>query len=150
MKKINIDISAREGWNKLSKFYKEFRTYGGIYNKSDYARLSEARIMGKLINKKILAGSQVLDIGCGFGFYSVLAAKKGAEVIGIDFADRMLDKAYLYAYENKVNINFVQAHASNLPFATGNKFDAVMSGMDLDVIRLTKPFKEIARIIKTN
>ena len=38
-------------------------------------------------------GKRVLDIGCGSGRYSVEMARRGAEVLGIDFSPRMLDLA---------------------------------------------------------
>ena len=38
-------------------------------------------------------GSRILDIGCGSGRYSVEMARRGAEVVGIDFAPRMLELA---------------------------------------------------------
>ena len=38
-------------------------------------------------------GKRLLDIGCGSGRYSVEMARRGAEVVGIDFSTSMLDLA---------------------------------------------------------
>lgn len=40
-----------------------------------------------------VAGRRVLDVGCGSGRYAVEFARRGAEVVGIDFATPMLDVA---------------------------------------------------------
>lgn len=38
-------------------------------------------------------GTRVLDVGCGSGRYAVELARRGAEVVGLDLADAMLDMA---------------------------------------------------------
>jgi SAM-dependent methyltransferase len=38
-------------------------------------------------------GKQVLDLGCGYGHYSELLARKGAKVLGIDRAELMIAEA---------------------------------------------------------
>jgi len=38
-------------------------------------------------------GKQVLDVGCGSGRYSLELARRGAEVVGLDFAPAMIDLA---------------------------------------------------------
>ena len=40
-----------------------------------------------------LAGKRVLDIGCGSGRYSVECARRGADVVGLDFAPAMIEMA---------------------------------------------------------
>lgn len=44
-------------------------------------------------------GKRVLDVGCGPGLYSVMLAKAGADVVGVDFADEMLQIARAKAQE---------------------------------------------------
>lgn len=46
-----------------------------------------------------LAGQQVLDVGCGGGILSDSMARKGAQVLGIDLADKALRVARLHALE---------------------------------------------------
>jgi 2-polyprenyl-6-hydroxyphenyl methylase/3-demethylubiquinone-9 3-methyltransferase len=46
-----------------------------------------------------LAGRTVLDVGCGGGILADSMARKGAEVLGIDLADKSLKVAQLHARE---------------------------------------------------
>ena len=46
-----------------------------------------------------LPGKQVLDVGCGGGILADSMARKGAEVLGIDLADKALKVAQLHALE---------------------------------------------------
>ncbi len=46
-----------------------------------------------------LAGSHVLDVGCGGGILADAMARKGADVLGVDLADKSLKVAQLHALE---------------------------------------------------
>ncbi|MGQ4873382.1 MAG: class I SAM-dependent methyltransferase [Promethearchaeia archaeon] len=46
-----------------------------------------------IIDNYIKSGDKLLDIGMGTGTFAVLAAKKGADVIGIDISEKMLKVA---------------------------------------------------------
>jgi SAM-dependent methyltransferase len=67
--------------------------FDSVVNKL-FRRCMEVRYLKTLEGCSPVAGLSVLDIGCGPGHYSVALAKKGAaEVLGIDFADGMLQVA---------------------------------------------------------
>jgi 2-polyprenyl-6-hydroxyphenyl methylase / 3-demethylubiquinone-9 3-methyltransferase len=72
-----------------------------------------------------LKGKQVLDVGCGGGILSESMARRGAEVIGIDMADKSLQVAQLHALEAGVSVEYrciaVEALAEEKPQA----FDVV-------------------------
>ncbi len=51
------------------------------------------RLLERLFDEIGLAGKTVLDLGCGSGQVSVLAAKMGARVHAVDIAPRMLEIA---------------------------------------------------------
>lgn len=71
-------------------------------------------------------GMRVLDVGCGPGVLSVLAASLGHHVTGLDLAPRMLDVARLRARQRGVELTLVEGDAETpeLPEAS---FDAVLS-----------------------
>jgi 2-polyprenyl-6-hydroxyphenyl methylase / 3-demethylubiquinone-9 3-methyltransferase len=72
-----------------------------------------------------LNGKQVLDVGCGGGILSESMARRGAEVVGIDMADKSLQVAQLHALEAGVSVEYrciaVEALAGEKPQA----FDVV-------------------------
>ncbi|MFD1121133.1 bifunctional 2-polyprenyl-6-hydroxyphenol methylase/3-demethylubiquinol 3-O-methyltransferase UbiG [Methylophilus flavus] len=66
-----------------------------------------------------LNGKQVLDVGCGGGILSESMARRGAQVTGIDLADKSLQVAQLHALEAGVTIEYrcvaVEALAEEKP-----------------------------------
>jgi 2-polyprenyl-6-hydroxyphenyl methylase / 3-demethylubiquinone-9 3-methyltransferase len=72
-----------------------------------------------------LAGKQVLDVGCGGGILSESMSQRGAQVLGIDLAEKSLQVAQLHALETNVQLEYrcvaVEALAQEKPQA----FDVV-------------------------
>ena len=67
-----------------------------------------------------LAGARVVDVGCGGGILADAMARKGAEVLGIDMADKSLKIAQLHALEAQTpNLAYrhvaVEALAEEMP-----------------------------------
>lgn len=50
---------------------------------------------------------RVLDAGCGYGFYSILLAKRGAMVTGIDISEKMIALAKNNAEKASVECQFL-------------------------------------------
>lgn len=75
-------------------------------------------LIQKLLRAK--AGSTLLDVGCGTGYFSRRFREKDLQVTAIDSSLLMLE----YAYQQSSDINFMQARAEGLPFAD-NSFDYV-------------------------
>lgn len=73
-----------------------------------------------------LRGKRVLDVGCGDGSYSILAAQRGAHVVGVDLSFGMLESAQRRAKACGVCVQWCQASAESLPFPSGS-FDVVMA-----------------------
>jgi SAM-dependent methyltransferase len=75
-----------------------------------------------------LAGTvalDVLDIGCGTGFLSLLLAELGHRVTGIDVADAMLEMARRKAAARGLNVDFRYADAE-APAMRAGSFDLVV------------------------
>jgi ubiquinone/menaquinone biosynthesis C-methylase UbiE len=71
---------------------------------------------------------RVLEIACGTGRFTVLLAERGADVVGLDISDAMLEqgreKAALAGVDD--HLEFVRGDAARLPFPDDD-FDAVVA-----------------------
>jgi 2-polyprenyl-6-hydroxyphenyl methylase / 3-demethylubiquinone-9 3-methyltransferase len=73
-----------------------------------------------------LKGKRVVDIGCGGGILSDSMARRGAEVLGIDLADKPLKVAKLHALEaGTPNIDYREVAAEALAAEAPESFDVV-------------------------
>lgn len=69
---------------------------------------------------------KILDVGCGSGFFTILMAQQGHEVIGVDLTADMITRARELAAEEKADCTFQVMDAENLEFAD-EAFDMVIS-----------------------
>jgi 2-polyprenyl-6-hydroxyphenyl methylase/3-demethylubiquinone-9 3-methyltransferase len=73
-----------------------------------------------------LAGKRALDVGCGGGILADSMARKGAEVLGIDLAEKSLKVAQLHALEAATpNVNYRCVSAEGLAAEQPGRFDVV-------------------------
>lgn len=73
-----------------------------------------------------LAGTRVLDIGCGGGILSDAMARRGANVLGIDLAAKSLKVAQLHALEaGTENVEYREIAAEALASEAPGTFDSV-------------------------
>ena len=98
------------------------------------------------------AGATVIDLGCGSGLDSLIAARRiGAEgrVVGIDFSKAMLNRANSSLRElGLANMMFLRSGAEQLPLADASVDRALVNGIfNLNPYR-DEIFRELARIVK--
>jgi 2-polyprenyl-6-hydroxyphenyl methylase/3-demethylubiquinone-9 3-methyltransferase len=72
-----------------------------------------------------LAGKRVVDVGCGGGILAEAMARKGADVLGIDLAAKLLRVAELHALETSTRVAYRQASAEQLAGEAPAVFDVV-------------------------
>lgn len=73
-----------------------------------------------------LKGKRVLDVGCGGGILAESMARRGADVLGIDLAEKSLKVAELHKLEAGVNnVNYQFVSAEQLAGEQQNTFDVV-------------------------
>jgi arsenite methyltransferase len=97
-------------------------------------------------------GERVLDVGCGAGTDSLVAAQMvGAEgrVVALDMTPEMLAKARAAAAEMGAdNVEFVEGDAEEMPFPDAS-FDVVISNGVIDLIPdKDAVFSEILRVLE--
>ncbi len=72
-----------------------------------------------------LAGARVLDVGCGGGLLSEAMAAEGAEVIGIDMAQALIDVARLHLHESGHTVDYRCTSVEALAAEDPESFDAI-------------------------
>ena len=102
-------------------------------------------IRGQLPEGKKL---RILDVGCGAGFFSILLAKEGHQVTGIDLTPDMIKNARLLAEEEKVSCEFQVMDAENPEFQE-ETFDVVISrNLTWTLPHVQHAYQEWIRVLK--
>ena len=75
----------------------------------------------------LVPGEQVLDVACGSGNGAIAAARRSwGNVVGADFVPALLERGRERAATERLDVEFVEADATDLPFEDG-AFDVTMS-----------------------
>ena len=82
----------------------------------------------------IKKGDKVLDYGCGCGFECIIAARMGAQVLGIDINPK--------AVEVTRTNSIVNGYGDSVKARVGDAFDAVRVGERFDVIIASLPWED--------
>jgi SAM-dependent methyltransferase len=72
------------------------------------------------------SGARVLDVACGNGNASLAAARRFAEVTGLDYVPELLRRAAERARAERLPITFLEGDAERLPFEDAS-FDVALS-----------------------
>jgi SAM-dependent methyltransferase len=76
------------------------------------------------------AGERFLDLACGTGGVALIAARKGADVTGLDISADQLEKARAGAAEAGLDVRFDEGDAQALPYPDAG-FDVVVSAFGM-------------------
>jgi ubiquinone/menaquinone biosynthesis C-methylase UbiE len=93
-----------------------------------------------------LRGLQVLDLGCGFGWFCRWARQMGAaHVLGIDVSEKMLDRSRATTQDTAITYTRADMEQLELPLAS---FDLVYSSLALHYIQgLEELMSEVSRAL---
>jgi arsenite methyltransferase len=97
-------------------------------------------------------GERVVDVGCGAGIDTLIAAKKvGSEgrVIGVDMTPSMLEKARQASKEMRLaNVEFREGYAEALPVEDGWADVVISNGVLNLMLDKTAALEEMSRVLK--
>lgn len=74
---------------------------------------------------RVAGGTEVLDLGCGIGRWSRRLARRGANVVGVDVAQSMIDEAKRRTAREALDVDYRVADLRTLDL--GRKFDLVLA-----------------------
>lgn len=124
-----------------------------LWEKGDFTRIAQSmRESGEELVARIgvAQGQKVLDLGCGDGTTALPAARRGAEVLGVDIARNLVEAGNKRAREEGLaNCRFQEGDATNLEELNDQSFDLVMS--IFGVMFAPEPFevaKEMVRVCR--
>ena len=111
----------------MTEWFKDWfnsKEYLDVYQHRNEA---DAKLLFELIIKhiKIPINGKVLDLACGPGRHSILFARRGFDVTGIDLSDNLLRVAETSARKEKLDIHFIKSDIRKVELS--EKFDLVVN-----------------------
>src|SRR6195256_255622 len=102
-----------------------------LWEKGDFTRIAESmRESGEALIESlgVTRGQKVLDLGCGDGTTALPAARRGADVLGVDIARNLVEAGNRRANaDGLTNCRFQEGDASNLHDLADKSYDLVVS-----------------------
>jgi SAM-dependent methyltransferase len=109
---LNADYTGEQG----RRAWAESEITWGMFGAPE----SELEILGKV------EGLDVVDLGCGTGYFSAWLATRGARPVGVDPTPAQLDSARMLQHEFGLEFPLVEAGAEDVPLPSAS-FDLVLS-----------------------
>ena len=142
----SLNQQTREAWNTNAKVWDERMGDEG----NDFHQKLIRPPTKRLLNLK--PGQKILDIGCGNGLTSRWLANLGAQVLGIDFAEEMINNARKRIKPDETSIEFQVLDATNetaLLELGENSFDAAVSTMALmDMAQIDPLMQALTKLLR--
>lgn len=130
--------------------YWEKRSSDFLTHKREELHSAMAERWMKEIRAQLPAGGRlrILDVGCGAGFFSVLLAKEGHRVTGVDLTPDMIENAKILAAEENADCEFIVMDAENVDFPDGT-FDVVISrNLTWTLPHVRRAYRDWVRVLK--
>lgn len=100
-----------------------------VWSAGDYSVIGTTlQIVGETLCEAadVSTGERVLDVACGNGNAALAAARRFAEVTGVDYVPALLERARIRAEAEGLAVALREGDAEDLPFEEGS-FDVVLS-----------------------
>jgi ubiquinone/menaquinone biosynthesis C-methylase UbiE len=136
---LNEDSSTRS-WNAIGD------SWASHADTNDYRNFLLMPRMLKMLGD--VSGRRILDLGCGEGGYARELKRRGANIIGADGSETLVQIARERAEAEQLDIQFIWANANALDTIPDNGFDLVIAAMSLmDVEDYPGAVREVRRVL---
>lgn len=115
----NVDPLEREKFDRLAASWWDPKGESRPLHELNPARVRF------IAERTELSGARVIDVGCGGGILSEALATRGAQVTGIDIADKALGVARLHLLESGQEVEYQQATAEEFAAEQPGQADVV-------------------------
>lgn len=128
-------------WGKVAGWYNQLLEEG----EDTYQEILIKPSLLRILSPK--PGEEILDIGCGQGFFARELAKAGAKVLGIDVAGELVKLAKEQAGKNET---YLVLSAEKMISLSAGRFNAAICVLALQNIKnLQVALSEISRVLKS-
>jgi SAM-dependent methyltransferase len=140
-------MSAKEGWNIISKTY-QGKTRISL-DDVHYGPISPGESELKLLGN--VGGKDVLEIGCGGGQNAIVLKKWGANSVGLDVSEEQIKYARKLARREGAKVPFYVGNMEDLGLFRDEGFDIILSAFGIGYAEnLSKTFEEAFRVLRKN
>lgn len=116
----------------MVKYYRDrAKEYEEIYEWRDPHRQKEQDLMGEEL-KKAFSGKEVLDIGCGTGYWTKIFSETAKSIVGIDINESVLEIARSKEYGCPTEFKIMDAYNIDFP---ENTFSATIASFWLSHVK---------------
>lgn len=135
-------MTRKAQWDRIADEYDRSVGEAGDFNQKRYINPSIFKFLGDV------RGKRVLDLGCGNGYLSVILAKKGARVVGMDVSSRMIALAKEHAPAG-LGISYLVGDVSDMKGVGSGSIDRIVSNMAFhNIVDIEGAASECARVLK--
>lgn len=140
---MNNGGSIKKEWNGAAEAWVDFVRKGKDYFRDGLNNPAAFKLIGDI------KGQNILDLACGEGYNTRLLAKSGANVIGVDVSDKLIEFAKREERREKLGIRYYKMDAAKLHGFSDNEFDLVTCFMALqDIEEYEEAIGEVARVLR--
>ncbi len=127
-------------WGKVAGWYNKLLEEGEDTYQEKLIKPNLLRILN------LKSGEEILDVGCGQGYFARELGKAGSKVIGVDLGNELIKIAKELAGKNE---KYLVMSAENLTGLADKRFDVVICILALQNIKnLQAAVLEMARVLK--
>jgi len=113
---------VREAWDRAADAYAEGQASGRDYYRYEFFGPAQVDLCGDV------RGMRLLDVGCGSGYFAREMARRGARVLAIDIAPRMIGHARDHEQREPLGIEYRVGDAAEIGSVfRGESFDMATS-----------------------